>query len=181
MTVRDIRLLGDPVLRGVCRPVTDFGAGLPRLVTDLTDTCRLPGRAGLAAPQIGVDLRVFCYNLDGEEGYLINPRLVCAEGHQDGPEACLSIPGLYLPTPRAGHAVVSGVDLDRRPVTVEGCGLLARCLQHELDHLDGRLFLDRLLPGERRQAMRALRDQPSSRVLGGPRGTGGPPGAGQAS
>ena len=115
MTVREIRLFGDPVLREVCRPVTDFGAGLARLVTDLTDTCRLPGRAGLAAPQIGVDLRVFCYNLDGEEGYLINPRLVSGEGHQDGPEACLSIPGLYLPTPRSGHAVVAGVDLDRRP------------------------------------------------------------------
>ena len=162
MTVRDIRLFGDPVLREVCRPVTDFGAGLARLVTDLTDTCRLPGRAGLAAPQIGVDLRVFCYNLDGEEGYLINPRLVSGEGHQDGPEACLSIPGLYLPTPRSGHAVVTGVDLDRRPVTVEGPGLLARCLQHELDHLDGHLYLDRLPPGERRQALRVLGDRLSN-------------------
>ena len=85
MTVRDIRLFGDPVLREVCRPVTDFGPGLSRLVTDLTDTCRLPGRAGLAAPQIGVDLRVFCYIVDGGEGYLINPRLVSAEGHQGRP------------------------------------------------------------------------------------------------
>jgi peptide deformylase len=101
MTVRDIRLFGDPVLREVCRPVTDFGAGLARLVTGLADTCRLPGRAGLAAPQIGVDLRVFCYNVDGEEGYVINPRLVSSDGHQDGPEGCLSIPGLYTPTPRA--------------------------------------------------------------------------------
>jgi peptide deformylase len=186
MTVRDIRLLGDPVLREMCRPVTDFGAGLAQLVTDLTDTCRLPGRAGLAAPQIGVDLRVFCYNVDGEEGYLINPRLVSGEGHQDGPEGCLSIPGLYLPAPRAGHAVATGVDLDRRPVTVEGSGLLARCLQHELDHLDGHLFLDRLPPGERRQALRALRDQLSSPAMGDPAlgrppGSGGLPGAGRAS
>jgi peptide deformylase len=174
MTVRDIRLFGDPVLRGVCRPVTGFGAGLARLVADLTDTCRLPGRAGLAAPQIGADLRVFCYSVEDEEGYLINPRLESSEGHQDGPEGCLSIPGLYVPTPRAGHAVVTGVDLDGQPVTVGGTGLLARCLQHELDHLDGHLFLDRLTQGERRQALRALRDQ-----LSGP-GPGGPPGPARA-
>ena len=173
MTVRDIRLFGDPVLREICRPVTDFGPGLARLVTDLTDTCRLPGRAGLAAPQIGVDLRVFCYNVEDEEGYLINPRLESSAGHQDSPEGCLSIPGLYVPTPRAEHTVVTGVDLDRQPVTVEGTGLLARCLQHELDHLDGHLFLDRLPSGERRQALRALREQLSGL------GPGGPPGRGQ--
>ena len=159
MTVRDIRLLGDPVLRETCRAVTDFGPGLARLVTDLTDTCRPPGRAGLAAPQIGVDLRVFCYNVDGEEGYLINPRLAACDGHQDDLEGCLSIPGLYLPTPRAGHAVATGVDLDGQPVVVEGTGVLARCLQHEVDHLDGHLFLDRLPDGERRQALRALRSE----------------------
>ena len=122
MTVRDIRLFGDPVLREVCRDVTDFGPGLARLVQDLIDTCRLPGRAGLAAPQIGVDLRVFSYNVDGEEGYLINPRLAACDGHQDDLEGCLSIPGLYLPTPRAGHTVATGVDLDGQPVTVEGTG-----------------------------------------------------------
>lgn len=170
MTVRDIRLFGEPVLREVCRGVTDFGPGLSRLVTDLMDTCRLPGRAGLAAPQIGVDLRVFSYNIDGEEGYLINPRLEACDGHQDDLEGCLSIPGLYLPTPRAGHAVATGVDLAGRPVTVEGTGVLARCLQHEVDHLDGRLFLDRLPDGERREALRTLR---------GPPGPPGPDGAGR--
>jgi peptide deformylase len=159
MTVRDIRLFGDPVLRGVCRGVTDFGPALARLITDLRDTCRQPGRAGLAAPQIGVDLRVFCYNVDGEEGYLINPRLEACDGHQDDLEGCLSIPGLYLPTPRAGHAVAAGLDLDGQPVVVEGTGVLARCLQHEVDHLDGHLFLDRLPDGERRQALRALRTE----------------------
>jgi peptide deformylase len=167
MAVRDIRLFGDPVLREVCRPVTDFGPGLERLVTDLMDTCRLPGRAGLAAPQIGVDLRVFSYNVEDDEGYLINPRPVSSEGHQDGPEGCLSLPGLYAPTPRAEHAVVTGVDLAGQPVTVEGTGLLARCLQHELDHLDGHLFLDRLPPGERRQALRALRERLSGPEPGG--------------
>jgi peptide deformylase len=174
MAVRDIRLFGDPVLREVCRPVTDFGPGLERLVTDLMDTCRLPGRAGLAAPQIGVDLRVFSYNVEDDEGYLINPRLVSSDGRQDGPEGCLSIPGLYAPTPRAAQAVVTGVDVAGQPVTVEGTGLLARCLQHELDHLDGHLFLDRLPPGERREALRALRER-----LSGP-GLGVPPGAGMA-
>ena len=106
---------------------------------------------------------------------MINPRLVSGDGHQDGPEGCLSIPGLYLPTPRAGHAVVTGVDLARQPVTVNGDGELARCLQHELDHLDGHLFLDRLPDGEQHQALRALRDG-----LGSP-GPGRPPGGtGQA-
>jgi len=168
MTVRDIRLLGDPVLRETCRAVTDFGPALARLVTDLTDTCRRPGRAGLAAPQIGVDLRVFCYNVEGDEGYLVNPWLVSSEGRQDGPEGCLSIPGLFVPTGRAGHAVVAGVDLAGQPARVEGTDLLARCLLHELDHLDGHLFLDRLSPGDRRQALRALRERLSGPGLAGP-------------
>ena len=182
MTVRDIRLFGEPVLRGVCRPVTDFGPGLARLVSDLMDTCRLPGRAGLAAPQIGVDLRVFSYHVDSEEGYLINPRLEACDGHQDDLEGCLSIPGLYLPTPRAGHAVATGVNLDGQPVTVEGTGVLARCLQHEVDHLDGHLFLDRLPDGERRQALRTLRSQlgpPGPVGAGRPRGLRGAGGAGR--
>jgi len=156
MTVRAIREFGDPVLREVCRPVTRFDDGLARLVTDLTDTCRRPGRAGLAAPQIGVDLRVFCYNVDGAEGYLINPVLAFSKGEQEGPEGCLSIPGLYLPVRRAAQAVATGVDLDGRPVQVAGRGELARCLQHELDHLDGRLYLDRLSPADRREALRFI-------------------------
>ena len=168
MAVRDIRLFGDPVLREVCRPVTDFGPALERLVTDLMDTCRQPGRAGLAAPQIGVDLRVLCYNVEGDEGYLVNPWLVSSEGRQDGPEGCLSIPGLFVPTGRAGHAVVAGVDLAGQPARVEGTDLLARCLLHELDHLDGHLFLDRLSPGDRRQALRALRERLSGPGLAGP-------------
>ena len=144
MTVRPIRELGDPVLRDPCAPVTRFGAGLARLVTDLLDTCRLPGRAGLAAPQIGVGLRVFCFSIDGDEGYLINPRLVSSEGSQDGPEGCLSIPGLHVPVARAAQVVAAGTGLDGQPLRVAGTGELARCLQHEMDHLDGRLYLDRL-------------------------------------
>jgi peptide deformylase len=157
MTVRIIREFGDPVLRETCRPVTRFDDGLARLVTDLMDTCRLPGRAGLAAPQVGVDLRVFCYHVDGAEGYLINPELALRQGEQEGPEGCLSIPGLYLPVRRAAHAAVTGVDLGGRPVRVAGYGELARCLQHELDHLDGHLYLDRLSPDDRREALRFIR------------------------
>jgi peptide deformylase len=165
MTVRAIREFGDLVLREPSRPVTRFDAGLARLVTDLLDTCRAPGRAGLAAPQIGVGVRVFCYNIDGDEGYLVNPRLVSSDGRQDGPEGCLSIPGLYLSVPRADHAVVAGTDLAGQPVEVEGTGLFARCLQHELDHLDGRLYLDHLSAGDRGQALRVIRTRPINEVF----------------
>lgn len=159
MTVRPIRLFGDPVLRRACAPVTRFDAALAAVVQDLTDTCRVPGRAGLAAPQIGVGLRVFSYNVDGVEGYVVNPELVAVEGEQEGDEGCLSVPDLFLPTPRAARAVVRGVDMDNRPVEVEGTDLMARCLQHEMDHLDGHLYLDRLSPEHRREAMRWLRNR----------------------
>jgi peptide deformylase len=157
MTVRRIRLFGDPVLRASCRAVTAFDDSLARLVTDLMETCRLPGRAGLAAPQIGVDLRVFSYNVDGTEGYVVNPKLVYCEGHQDDEEGCLSLPGVFVPTPRAWRAVVTGADLEGRAVEVDGTGLLGRCLQHEVDHLDGHLYVDRLDREARRGALAEVR------------------------
>jgi peptide deformylase len=158
MTVRPIRLYGDPVLRRPAPPVTRFDGSLEGVVTDLLETCRVPGRAGLAAPQIGVSLRVFSYLVDGTEGYVVNPVLVDVEGEQEGDEGCLSVPELFLPTKRAERAVVRGVDVANRPVEVEGTGLMARCLQHEVDHLDGRLYLDRLSPEHRRQAMKWVRE-----------------------
>ncbi len=173
MTVRPIRELGDPVLRDPCAPVTRFGAGLARLVTDLLDTCRLPGRAGLAAPQIGVGLRVFCFSIDGDEGYLINPRLVSSEGSQDGPEGCLSIPGLHVPVVRAAQVVAAGTGLDGQPLRVAGTGELARCLQHEMDHLDGRLYLDRLTSRARRRVLATI----NSRQMAQPAGDSRVPGA----
>jgi peptide deformylase len=157
VTVRPLRLIGDPVLRTPCSPVTSFDDALAALVTDLMDTVALPGRAGLAANQIGVSLAAFSYDVDGATGYVVNPRLVATDGEYDGEEGCLSVPGVSARRLRAAYARVEGVDLRGRPVVVEGTGELARCLQHETDHLQGRLYLDALTGERRRSAMRQLR------------------------
>jgi peptide deformylase len=160
VTIRPIRELGDPVLRTPADEVTAFDGWLAALVKDLEETVDHPGRAGLAAPQIGVSARVFSYNIDGEIGHLVNPRIVeLSEETQDGDEGCLSVPGLWAPTVRALHAVAEGFDVDGKPRTLEGDGLMARCLQHEVDHLDGKVFLDRLTGDARKAALRALRDR----------------------
>jgi peptide deformylase len=160
MTVRPIRLFGDPVLRTDADPVTSFDAELRALVGDLQDTVREPGRAGVAAPQIGVSLRVFSYNVDGVVGHLVNPVLSEPAGAQDGEEACLSLPGVAWPTPRAMSVVASGQDQYGAPLVIAGTGFLARALQHETDHLDGRLYIDTLSGDVRRQALRELRRIP---------------------
>jgi peptide deformylase len=160
VTIRPIRELGDPVLRTPADEVRAFDRELAALVRDLLDTVDHPGRAGLAAPQIGVSARVFSYNVDGEIGHLVNPRVVeLSEETQDGDEGCLSIPGIWAPTVRAMHAVVEGFDVHGEPLRLSGSGLMARCLQHEVDHLDGRVFLDRLTGDARKGALRALRDR----------------------
>ena len=163
MTVRPVRRLGDPVLRTACDPVTRFDDALARLVTDLLDTVQVPGRAGLAANQIGVGAAVFAYNLDGRLGYVVNPVLAAADGEQNGLEACLSLPGIGAVLSRAARATVTGTDLRGNPVTVSGEGELARCLQHETGHLRGELYIDRLDGPERAQAMRRLRQQLAAR------------------
>lgn len=159
VTVRPIRAFGDPILRTSCREVRTFDEHLGALVEDLLDTVRLPGRAGLAAPQIGVGLRVFSYNVKGDAGYVVNPTLVLTEGQQEGEEGCLSIPGVWSECTRPMRAVVAGFDVDGNPIEVDGTGQLGRCLQHETDHLAGRLFIDRLDPRRRKEAMRAMRDR----------------------
>lgn len=160
MTIRPIRVLGDPVLRTPCETVTSFDAELRALVRDLLDTVTgEPGRAGVAAPQIGVGVRVFSYAANKQVGYLVNPTITAVDGAQDGDEGCLSIPGLWFPTPRAMHATAAGFDEHGEPVTVSGSGLLARALQHETDHLDGVLYVDTLKGDGRRQALRAVRSQ----------------------
>lgn len=156
MTVRPLRFLGDPVLRTPCDPVVRFDDALARLVADLLDTVAEPGRAGLAANQIGSGLAVFSYNVDGELGYLINPRIVELRDNIEGIEACLSIPGISAIRSRAAYAVAEGVDLRQEPVVVSGEGELARCLQHETDHLRGKLYIDDLASAERRRVMRHL-------------------------
>jgi peptide deformylase len=162
VSVRPIRLIGDPVLRTTCDQVTRFDDALARLVTDLLDTVQEPGRAGLAANQIGSSLAVFSYNLDGKLGYVINPELVEMTGDQEGPEACLSIPGISAIRHRAERAVVTGVDLRGDPVTVTGRGEMARCLQHETDHLHGHFYIDKLDGAERAVVMRRLRERLTS-------------------
>jgi peptide deformylase len=123
MAVRDIRYFGDPVLMSPADPVTRFDRNLEALITDLLDTVRPDGRAGLAAPQIGVGLRAFSYDVEGVLGYVINPEIVeLSEEEQDGDEGCLSVPGLWYPTRRAQEAVVRGVDLRNEPITVRGRG-----------------------------------------------------------
>ena len=116
-----------------------------------------PG-AGLAAPQIGVGLRVFTWYVDGELGHLVNPSLDLSEELQDGPEGCLSLPDLTFDCKRALSVVAKGWNMHGEPVSIEGSELLARAIQHETDHLDGVLFIDRLDTEARKQAMRAIRE-----------------------
>jgi len=161
VTVQPIRLFGDPVLRTKADPVVDFDKELRTLVKDLTETLRDAGGAGLAAPQIGVGLRVFAFDVDEVQGYLINPVLEFTDDEeQDGPEGCLSIPGVYVDTKRRLNVVARGVDQHGEPMQLVGSGMMARCCQHETDHLEGVLFLDRLDPAGRKQAMKEIRQSP---------------------
>ena len=159
MAVQPIRLFGDPVLRTAADPVVDFDKELRTLVADLFETMLDAPGTGLAAPQIGVGLRAFTYHVDDEEhGHLINPELSFPDDEeQDGPEGCLSIPGLSWDCRRHRHVVARGRDMHGEPVTLLGSDLLARCVQHETDHLDGVLFVDRLDAETRRQAMAEIR------------------------
>ena len=158
MTVQPIRLFGDPVLRTPAVEVVDFDKELRTLVSDLWDTMQNQGGAGLAAPQIGVGLRVFTYNCDGVAGHLVNPVWTAVgEDQQLGPEGCLSIPGLHWDCLRAKDVVARGWDMHGEPVEVQGSDLLARAIQHETDHLDGVLFLDRLDEATRKRAMAEIR------------------------
>lgn len=155
-----IRLFGDPVLRTPAEVVRVFDRELHGLVADLTETMIEAPGAGLAAPQLGVGLRVFTYRVsDEEQGHLINPILHFPDDElQDGPEGCLSIPGLSWDCKRKEHVVAHGQNMYGDPITVEGTARLARCLQHETDHLDGVLFVDRLDPETRKAAMTEIRN-----------------------
>ncbi|MGP3947979.1 peptide deformylase [Streptomyces sp. 7N604] len=164
--VRPMRLLGDPVLHAPCSPVTAFDGALTQLIEDLYATMYAAHGVGLAANQVGLPLRVFVYDCPDDEdrrhlGHVVNPRLVEADGVTvTGPEGCLSLPGIEAGTRRFDHAVVEGADRTGEPVRVEGTGFFARCLQHEMDHLDGRVFTDRLRGLRRHRALRAARRAP---------------------
>lgn len=158
MPIQPIRLFGDPILRKPAIEVVDFDKELRRIVADLTDTMLAAPGAGLAAPQIGIGLRVFTWSVDGEVGHLVNPVLDLSEEQQDGPEGCLSIPDLSFDCKRALRVVARGFDQHGEPVTIEGTDYLARAIQHETDHLDGVLFVDRLDGETRKAAMKAIRE-----------------------
>ena len=175
MSVQPIRLFGDPILKTPALEVTTFDKELRTLVKDLTSTMLDAGGAGLAAPQIGVSLRVFTYDVDDVVGHLINPVLTLSPETQDGPEGCLSIPGLAFDCVRAEHVIAHGFNMFGEPVILEGSDLLARCIQHETDHLDGSdllarciqhetdhldgiVFVDRLDDETRKLAMKAIRE-----------------------
>lgn len=157
MAVRQIRLYGDPVLRTKCEPVASFDDATRALAQDLLDTVEVPGRAGVAAPQIGVPRRAFSYLTEGRAGVVFNPTLVETKGEQLDDEGCLSVPGLWFPTRRAAYAKVTGFDADGNPIEVDGEGEMARCLQHETDHLDGVVYVQQLETSTRRGAMREIR------------------------
>ncbi len=159
MTERQIRLFGDPVLKTVSEPIAEVDAGVRGLVEDLVDSVLPPGRAGVAAPQIGVNLRAFSYNVDGEVGYVLNPVIVELSGEPElVDEGCLSVPGLWFPTKRYPFARVTGTDVDGKAVELSGTGVMAQALQHETDHLNGMLYLDRLDKENRRAAMKQVRE-----------------------
>jgi peptide deformylase len=171
LAIQPIRLFGDPILRKPAVEVIDFDKELRSLVADLTDTMLDAPGAGLAAPQIGIGLRAFTWYVDGEVGHLINPELHLSEELQDGPEGCLSLPELTYDCKRALSVVARGFNMYGDPVTVEGSDLLARAIQHETDHLDGILFIDKLDEESRKAAMKRIREsdwfgaeQPTVRV-----------------
>ncbi|GLF95651.1 peptide deformylase [Streptomyces yaizuensis] len=166
--VRPLGPLGDAVLHTPCESVTDFGPALGKLIEDMFATMYAANGVGLAANQVGVGLRVFVYDCPDDEdvrhvGHIVNPRLVAADGVElSGPEGCLSLPGLEAPVERYDRAVVEGVRADGTPVTVEGTGFFARCLQHECDHLDGTVYRDRVQGWRRARLERAIRRAPWS-------------------
>lgn len=163
MTIRDIRIFGDPVLATRATEVTEFDRGLETLVTDMLETMDANEGVGLAANQVGVTRRVFVYDCahaeGGQRGHIVNPVWEPVGEHtQTGNEGCLSIPDVSRETTRYNTVQLSGQDLNGNPVSLLASGLMARCIQHETDHLDGVLFLKRLRPELRKEAMRDIRN-----------------------
>lgn len=160
MAVLPVRIVGDPILRSSTIKVTNFDEHLAKLVEDMFETMDDVGGVGLAATQVGVDLQIFTFDTDGLRGYVINPTLEIGEELQNQrQEGCLSVPGLGFHLPRANWAKVTGQDVDGNPIEYEGEGLTARCLQHEYDHLQGMLYIDRLEGEDKKTAFRTIRNR----------------------
>jgi peptide deformylase len=153
MSLLDIHVLGDPILRETTTPVAAVTDELRRLIDDMFETMYAAKGIGLAAPQVGRRERIAVVDVDDAPLVVVNPEIRLSEGKIKGEEGCLSIPEIYGDVERAGRVVVSALDRDGKPIEVEGTELLARCLQHEIDHLHGRLFLDYLSVLKRRSAM----------------------------
>jgi peptide deformylase len=156
----EIRTFGDPVLRQRAQPIERVTDMHDRLIEDMIETMRVAPGVGLAAPQVGVLERIFVWEVEEEHGAFINPEIVWrSDSLESGDEGCLSIPGLYYPVMRADAVEVRGLDASGDAITMKAEGFLARVCQHEIDHLDGVLFLDRLEEDVRREALRTLREQ----------------------
>ena len=166
MALLEIRLFGDPVLRERSAPVDRFDAELARFGDSLLETMRAAPGVGLAAPQVGVLKRMFAYDVGLDEetgehpfGVLVNPEVTRREGEQTGEEGCLSFPGIYYDCTRAMAVTVAAQDVRGNRLELDGTGTLARCFQHEIDHLDGVLFIDHLSRGDRKRALRQWRER----------------------
>ncbi|WP_026554291.1 peptide deformylase [Arthrobacter sp. 35W] len=159
MAILSIRIIGDPVLRTAAEEVTEFGPELAKLIEDMMETMIDVQGAGLAAPQIGVGKRVFTYSVDGVSGHVVNPVLDASDDFQpDGAEGCLSVPGLGFKVRRPRWVRLTGVDMHGKPVDMEATGMLARCFVHETDHLNGKLYVDRLEGEDRKSALQSIRN-----------------------
>lgn len=163
MSLRELRIYGDPVLGSRAEEISRFDAGLRALASDMLETMDKAGGVGLAANQVGILKRIFVYDCShtqsGLRGAIVNPVWTpVGEQQQTGPEGCLSIPGISAETTRFNQVFVSGQDIEGRPVSMVASGLMARCIQHETDHLDGVLFLQRLEAPVRKEVMRAIRE-----------------------
>jgi peptide deformylase len=164
-----IRVFGDPVLRTPAAEVTEFDGALRRLADDMLETMYDAPGVGLAAPQVGIQKRMFVYDIGEGPGTIVNPTIHEATGEWTYDEGCLSVPGLYWPIVRPARVHLTGYDLDGEPLEIEAVDLMARMLQHEVDHLDGTLLLSRLTPELRKEAMRELRER-ETRGVAPPRG-----------
>jgi peptide deformylase len=165
-----LRLFGDPVLKQRAREVGDIDGDLVTLVHGMYQTMDLEEGVGLAAPQVGVRKRLFTYDLHEGDGphVVINPEIVEMSGEQIDSEGCLSVPGFRFEIVRADFVTMRGLDLDGNEIILEGDDLLARMIQHEIDHLDGVLVLDRIDPDVRREALREMRNRELPALSTGP-------------